>query len=666
MKTLARKPYLAAGLCCMTLLFCAQLSTNSDGDGEPAVLRLSLEEVGRSEAEFSGAPIEAIIELDVDTPFHYLHWHTGKGNLLYPDTILDDKAKRFSIQLFWKEYPQVLDTVEDNYFDTVWVTMGGGLKRSNKVRVEVTNLPVVIDSIRLDSILFLGQDTVWNCSLPVVLEPSYMLYLYARDLDGKTPEVEVLGNRGKVILDDIDLLNMIYEPLEGDFIDSMDIIVYDQKGGQAIRKLVIVHMTPNILPFIDSIRIASTMLRGTSGNRYQVGFRAFDTLQIRLYAHDSLGTIEDVYWDAEENLLVPDTASALRAVYICTTETFLDTVDDTSYAADEITITVRDNRGDSTTAVVQLFHGKLNELPVIEKIFIGEDEVALSGALTMIEVSGGLRYVIRLEAKDPEGEELAVSWSAGNGSALSGKSDTAAFYRTPSESDTDTVTVSVSDGKSTVTGKIGLMVNDIAPRLDSITVDDTTLTGDDTLYSIIVFPYDTLLVIAYVEDFDDEDEVSYQWSAGNSDRFNIKVDNRSRYVLPATELNDTIIITVQDGEAQLVRYIELIPGNQKPVIDSILHDSVRLTGMNLYLSDTAHAADTVRYRVFARDPEGDNVSCRWSCLDSTFFTSLTGEQTEYICGDSLYDDTLSVTVEDNEGARTLKMIYLFIDTTVTP
>ncbi|MBN1576068.1 MAG: hypothetical protein JW913_05925, partial [Chitinispirillaceae bacterium] len=206
---------LAAGL------FCAPMSTDPS-EGEATLLELSLEEPGRTSAEFSGAPIEALIELDRDTVFNALYWRTGKGDPpRCADTVFEKAAKKFAVQLFWTKYPLFRDSLDSSYYDTVWVSMGGGLKKSNKVRVKVTNLPVVVDSARFDSLFLLGQDTVWRCSLPPVMKASYRLYIYARDLDRKTVSLRINGNKGKIIRSDVTSLEMEYQPPEGDFIDTI-------------------------------------------------------------------------------------------------------------------------------------------------------------------------------------------------------------------------------------------------------------------------------------------------------------------------------------------------------------------------------------------------------------------------------------------------------------
>ena len=319
MKTASPLVTMAGALTLPWFFFCVPLATDPTS-GEPTLLRLSLEEPGRITAEFSGAPIEAIVDLDRDTTFDSLRWQTGRGDPpVYPKDLIGKVGNRFSVQLYWTKYPLVKDSVDSCYWDTVWVSMGGGLKKSNKVRVKVTNLPVVFDSARFDTISFFGQDTMWRCSLPAILKDVYPLQIYARDLDRKPVALQVFEGRGKISRADLSSLTMSYKPPKGDFIDTVIFIASDQVRGKATRVLVIKYITPNILPFIDSIGVGTKIFASSSmaAGMYRVGFIVFDTLRMQLYARDSSGTVKTVKWSSRHPVLTSDSSNPLRAMYIC-------------------------------------------------------------------------------------------------------------------------------------------------------------------------------------------------------------------------------------------------------------------------------------------------------------------------------------------------------------
>ncbi len=661
--------FAVVGIIFMFWLHCSPVSSDpSSGEGA-ALLRLSLEEIGRTSAEFSGAPIEAIIELDADTGFGFLNWHTGQGEPLYPDTIFSMKAKRFSLPLFWMKYPLYKDSIDSSYYDTVWVSMGGGLKKSNKVRVRVTNLPVVVDSARFDSLFLLGQDTMWQCSLPVVLKTSYKLLFYARDLDKKVPEIRVLGNKGKIILNQTKPLDMEYQPPAGDFIDTIRIVAFDQMRGQAIRTLILNHITPNILPFIDSVQVKTTMLKGSSiaGGVYRVGFTAFDTLRLRCFAHDSSGTIRKTAWSTGENILKIDSTNSMRATYICSTKTCRDTLTDSSVVVDTITIKVFDDRGDSTVRRIELSRGEINQPPYVKSLLLDEKGVDFSDTTGTVTTVGGVAHLLKLDAADPEKKTLTVNWTGSPSSRFSQKTDSTIRYSAPPVNDTDTVSVTISDSLLTIRRTIRIIVDDILPVFDSIVVEDTVFKGTDTVFAMVVEPRDTLLFSAYARDRDSStDSMTYLWTAGKQELFKVRLGNRARYVLPDSALKDTIILTLQDGTAQSVREIILNPVNRAPVLDSILGDSTRLimTGGNYH--DTIVAADTISYEVFARDPEGGDLTYTWNASDTTRLSSKDKMSIDYFCSDRSYLDTISVIVKDEGGVSVMKKVIIQIDTVTTP
>lgn len=646
---------------------CSPVSTEPSGE-EPALLQLSLEETGRTTAEFSGAPIQATVLLDRDTSFNVLTWHTGQGYPLYPEAVLDRKARKFTIELYWTSYPLYKDSTDGFYHDTVWVSMGGGLKKSNKVRIKVTNLPIVVDSARFDTTMFLGQDTVWQCSLPTVLQPSYLFTIYARDLDRKPPQVQVLGNKGTVIPNGNNPLEMEYLPPTGDFKDTIDFVIFDQMRGQAFRTLLVKHIIPNLVPVIDSVQVKTSILKASSlvNGVYRVAFTAFDTLQIRVFAHDTLGAVRRAVWKADKNRITADSASSFRATYICSTKTCTDTLKDASVVVDMITVTVYDDRGDSAVRKIELSKGKLDQLPQLQSFHFNGTGVMFSDTTARVTAIGGYSYRIGMQCTDPEKKPLTVEWTGNPSSRFSEKTDSTIKYTAPTVRGTDTLRLVVSDGALSITRRLLISVDDIGPQFDSLLLADTVLKGTDTVFTLEAVPGDTILCIAYATDRDTGDSMTYDWTSGDEKRFIVRIENRARYNLPDPIIKDTIIMTLQDGAAQVVRRVVLRPANRRPVIDSIIGDGILLTGTAAYLSDTAIAGDTVSFTGFARDPDGGKLTWLWSGADTSLFISRVASSVKYLCIDSVYTDTVSLTVKDEDGANTVKKVILQVETLNTP
>ncbi len=653
----------------LVLPVCTPVSTEPDSGEEPALLQLSLEEPGRTFAEFSGAPIPAIIELDRDTSFQVLTWHTGQGYPIYSDSVISSTGRTFTVELYWTSYPLRKDTAQNAFFDTVWVSMGGSLKKSNKVRIKVTNLPVVVDSARFDSTLFAGQDTFWQCSLPATGQQPYPFTIFARDLDSKQPLIQILGNEGKFTQSGTNPLEMEYFPPEGDFSDTVDFIIFDQHRGQAFRTLLVERTSPNVPPRIDSVQVKSTMLNAAAmvGGVYRVAFTSFDTLKLRAFAHDTLGTIKKYLWSAENNSIVADSTAAYRATYVCSDENCSDTLRDSSVVVDLITITVIDDRGDSAVRKIELSRGELNQPPKITSYLLDESRVSFGDTVANVSVTGGTSHRISVASSDPEGEDLSVTWTGKPSTRFSAKTDSTITYTAPAAEATDTLRLVVSDGKISITRVLQITVDDVLPRFDSLLVGDTVLDGPDSIFEINGLGGDTLLCIGYATDRDTaRDPMSYEWSSAGDGAYMVKIENRTRYILPDSLIKDTIILILQDGEAQVVIRVVCAPSNRAPVIDSIVGDSVRLSGTAAFLKDTAGSADTITFMAFGHDPEGEKLTWSWSCSDSTLLSSPDSSSVDYYCRDSVYVDTISATIRDQKGASAVRKILLTVDSTTAP
>jgi hypothetical protein len=213
---------------------------------------------------------------------------------------------------------------------------------------------------------------------------------------------------------------------------------------------------------------------------------------------------------------------------------------------------------------------------------------------------------------------------------------------------------------------IFLRIGDIVPALDSITLADTVLKGGDSAILIEASPRDTLQLLAYARDRDISDTMTYGWSSGKVTRFILRNGYRARYVLPDSALNDTIIFKLKDGTYELTRKIYVLQANQPPIIDSLKKGTVRVKLSGTVFLDTATAGDTIKYQVFARDPEGGALTYQWTAADSTRFVSRSNSTVSYRCGPGASNDTVSVRVTDAKGASLLRRILLKVIAAVKP
>ena len=140
----------------LTAVFSMALTCNppSAPPLSPYAVTLSLETEGRTTATFSGALIKAIVETPDTVNFDDINWHCGLGTAHRPaDIAPGQRLVLDSVMLEWTKIPLTKDTAKgehhNQYYDSVYVTTGGGLHTSNVVRVYVTNLQPVFDSIKV-------------------------------------------------------------------------------------------------------------------------------------------------------------------------------------------------------------------------------------------------------------------------------------------------------------------------------------------------------------------------------------------------------------------------------------------------------------------------------------------------------------------------------------
>jgi hypothetical protein len=126
------------------------------------MIHLYLENTGNTRAEFTGEPILTYVETNDTISFTELTWRTGSGTYLAADTMMMKRGRKFSAYLSWERYPRSKDTLENAYFDTVYTGIGGNIKKSNMVIVKVSNLPVVIDSLKVSTRTFKPNEKIWN------------------------------------------------------------------------------------------------------------------------------------------------------------------------------------------------------------------------------------------------------------------------------------------------------------------------------------------------------------------------------------------------------------------------------------------------------------------------------------------------------------------------
>jgi hypothetical protein len=349
-------------------LLCSPAPTENSSESNP--IRLSLEKADRDSAVFSGKPIRAIVDTDDSTFFSDFAWHTGMGKLIIPQGMVSRYAKRFEVDLYWVNYPSRKDIQTSSYFDTVYISIGGGLRESNKVWVKVTNLPVIIDSIMIEDKVFSGSDKTVRYQINNSGN-EISVQFFARDLDGKVPDLTFSGNIGKITQSIVNPMLMTYNIPSGAFCDTIHFLVFDHQGSSEYRDVYISSFAKNLPPVIDSIVVEDTTLKGASN--YRLFFSLIDTLKVQAYAHDPEENELNYSWSAGfSNMYKVDTLSDDQMSYICTTGDCKQIQTDTSILIDTLKLLVRDNYGDSLNVNIELFKGpqQKRDVKTSDSIFI--------------------------------------------------------------------------------------------------------------------------------------------------------------------------------------------------------------------------------------------------------------------------------------------------------
>lgn len=434
-------------------LFCSPLPTENTLNSNS--IRLSLEKVLRDSAVYSGKPILAIIESSDSTVFSDLAWHTGMGKLIIPEKMINRYSKKFEVYLYWKNYPSKKDIETNSYYDTVFVTVGGNLKESNKVRVEVTNLPVIIDSVLIGDTVFNGMDTCYKYQVKNKFTDLPVRF-YARDLDGKIPDITFSGNRSPIMQSSTIPLQMTYTVPAGNFNDTIHFLVFDHLGGSEYRDVNIKRYAVNLPPVIDSIVCEDTTLKGSS--LYHVGFATIDTLSIKAYVHDPEGTDVKCTWKAYARYRVEkdDLNNNNNIGYVCTTSVCREIHKDTTIILDTLKLVAKDAQNDSTEVKIVLIKGKLNYPPTVKSIQVKDSVFTNPDSIISYKINYSTAYQIKITTYDSENDSLIIKWSGVPLSQLTEISDTTAVFTSTEAQITDTLIVTVSDSNMAVVRKLVL------------------------------------------------------------------------------------------------------------------------------------------------------------------------------------------------------------------
>ena len=554
MKTRSIRGALAAALA-LLCTFIHQPPTH--GDQFP--IMLSLEEEGRTTAIYRGDPITVLVATDTALRFDELAW--TMGNAVFDNEPYAGDAQKYmamDVGLAWYLPGACVDS-SGGHFDTVMVTVGGGLIRSNVVTIYVENIPPVLASITIDRIAYPASvlpiyhevDTARICALTVK----------ATDLDDHTSfsadwavfryHTRLLSTTG---------LTTYFNAPDGGFLDTLYAHVFDGNGGHARQKVVLFNFHSNNKPVFDSIVVDRSVYRGMLTQVFSYRDTVLSTLQMGAFAHDPDGGNVTYTWALRRpgGTLVGLESTAQYAV----PDSLLNrNVVDTLYRVDTVDITARDVFNAATVRSVEILLGKPNTAPIIDSVRFPDtllDARTLTTAALQLQPADLFTFTGFAHDPNPWDSVALYTWTRGsrhvgvtlapNGRSCDYNTNFMLYADSLTYVDTLTLTVADEDG---ITDRLVtvLTVANHPPTIDTIRVD--ALAGGDSVYARAAASYaypatarDSLVFRGKAGDIDrvfgDRTSISW-WNKGAQ-----TTADSLRYKCGAASSTDTVRAVVRD------------------------------------------------------------------------------------------------------------------------
>ncbi len=259
-----------------------------------------------------------------------------------------------------------------------------------------------------------------------------------------------------------------------------------------------------------------------------------------------------------------------------------------------------------------------------------------------------------------------------------------ATYNVPLYNFRDSIIIRVYDTKAGDVEIVLILVktSGVDPiKVTRLVFGDSVFTDTTSTYTVKQVAYDTVATeIAYLS----ADEITIGWSAAkglmvNRDgttpairdkAFYISSDNTDTLTTDTVITIDTIIVTLRNKVGDLTQktiILQKIPANLRPVIDSVLIDTITFKGS--YNDSTGYpytifAQKTVPLKVFARDPDRKGERAVTYTWDPSAILGIisdsTGPSITYTAPDSSTIDILYFSAIDPLNFKTTRKIALTV------
>jgi hypothetical protein len=225
--------------------------------------------------------------------------------------------------------------------DTLVLSVSDGdLMTKKKIIISIINVAPIFDSLKVDSLVFKGSDSLF--SYKAFVGDTLNLAIYARDLDPTVDTLKYFWNAGNsaAFISKSQWRAKYKCPLKVT-VDTITSLLID--GPDTIKKTIRVNIGARA-PVIDSLKIDSTTFKGTR-NVFSDTASAGDTVEFRAFGHDNDRQDQiDFRWKALNSTQLVAQATPNKIKYICKSISYFDT----------ISVTALDNYGNTAIKAVEL------------------------------------------------------------------------------------------------------------------------------------------------------------------------------------------------------------------------------------------------------------------------------------------------------------------------
>jgi PKD repeat protein/DNA/RNA endonuclease G (NUC1) len=462
-------------------------------------------------------------------------------------------------------------TQNGTYTVTATVTDSDGAATSSTLEVKVNNVAPTIIDLTGDSSIDEGDTATFSAT---ATDPGNDTLTYTWNLEDGT---QISGT-------DVTISQRFVEDSEYD----VNLTVTDEEGASATQTLTIT--VNNVAPIVEAGEDR------TSNEGSSVTFNAS-------FSDPGITDTHTIAWDFGDGETTTDTLTPTH-IY-------------TNNGEYDVSLTVTDDEGASTTSTL--------------KVTVNNVAPAIASLTGNTQINEGERAKFSVVATDPGSDELTYTWDFGDGETAAGTDSQITHTFAKNGEYTVTATVTDGDGAST-NSTFEVTVNNLAPTITQLTGDTEINEGDRASFS------------ATASDAGN-DELTYTWNFGDDSETVIGQDVGHIFT-DNGEYTVTTTVTDSDG-ASTTQSLDVKVNNVAPTI-------IKIEGER-----TIDEGDTTSLTASTTDPGDDSLIYTWNLADGTQVKGENVTVTQTFFEDGKYD--LNLTVTDDDGATATQTVTITVN-----